>query len=86
VFRLSEAVLSRAARKCLNLEILKVPGDKVNSEKIKDFIGLTRDLFDLVRERRKYWLAPLIFALLVIGTLIFALEGTIVAPLIYTIF
>jgi len=47
---------------------------------------LARNLFGMMKERRKYWLAPLIFALLLLGTLIFALEGSIVAPLIYTIF
>lgn len=40
----------------------------------------------MMRERKKVWLAPLIFILLLLGTLIFALEGSIVAPLIYTIF
>ncbi len=55
-------------------------------EKLKDSLELARDLFELMAERKKYWLAPLIFFLLLIGTLIFALEGSIVAPFIYTIF
>jgi len=58
----------------------------MTNEKLKNFIELTRNLFGMMKERRKYWLAPLIFALLLLGTLIFALEGSIVAPLIYTIF
>jgi len=55
-------------------------------EKLRRFTELAGDIWGLVRERRKYWLAPLIFLLLLIGVLIFALEGSIVAPLIYTIF
>lgn len=55
-------------------------------EQMKRFRELAGDLLGLIRERRKYWLAPLIFLLLLLGTLFFALEGSIVAPLIYTIF
>ncbi len=61
-------------------------GAEMTNEKLKDFTELAQDLFKMLKERRKYWLAPLIFSLLLIGTLIFALEGSIVAPLIYTIF
>lgn len=55
-------------------------------EKLRRFRDLAGDVWGLVKERRKYWLAPLIFLLLLIGTLMIALEGSIVAPLIYTIF
>ena len=53
---------------------------------IKDYIELIKDLFTFIKEKRKLWLAPVIFILLLLGTLLFALEGSIVAPLIYTIF
>ena len=45
-----------------------------------------KDLWDFMRERKKFWLAPIIIVLLLLGGLILLAEGTAVAPLIYTIF
>ena len=58
----------------------------MNNSVANDYFELVKDLLAFVKERRKIWLAPLIFILLLLGTLFFALEGTVVAPLIYTIF
>ena len=44
-----------------------------------------KDLWDFMRERKKFWLAPIIIVLL-LGGLILLAEGTAVAPFIYTIF
>ena len=48
-----------------------------------DFIG---DLWGFLKERKKFWLLPVILALLVIGGLIIMSSGTAIAPFIYTIF
>ena len=45
-----------------------------------------KDLWDFMRERKKFWLAPIIIVLLLLGGLIMLAEGTAVAPFIYTIF
>ena len=45
-----------------------------------------RDLLGFVVARKKYWLLPLIFALLLLGVLIFVTSGSAVAPFIYAIF
>ena len=45
-----------------------------------------RDLWDFMRERKKFWLAPIIIVLVLLGGLIVLVEGTAVAPFIYTIF
>ena len=45
-----------------------------------------KDLWDYIRERKKFWLAPIIIVLLLLGGLILLAEGTAVAPFIYTIF
>jgi len=39
-----------------------------------------------LKERKKWWLAPIIFFLLLFGTLIVLTEGTALAPFIYTLF
>ena len=45
-----------------------------------------KDLWDFMRERKKFWLAPIIVVLLLLGVLIVLTEGTAVAPFIYTLF
>lgn len=45
-----------------------------------------KDIAGLLRERKKWWLAPIIFALLAIGALIVFTSGSAVAPFIYTLF
>ena len=53
---------------------------------MKESHTLMKDILAYAKERKKYWLAPLIFILLLLATLIVVLEGSVVAPLIYTIF
>jgi len=47
---------------------------------------LIKDLFGYMKERKKFWLMPIIFALILLGTLIVLTEGSAIAPFIYTIF
>jgi hypothetical protein len=39
-----------------------------------------------MRERKKFWLAPVIVVMLVIGALLVFAQGSALAPFIYTIF
>ncbi|MEZ5844301.1 MAG: DUF5989 family protein [Hyphomicrobiaceae bacterium] len=48
--------------------------------------SLLRDLWAFLRERRKLWLAPLILVLVLLGTLLIAVQGSVLAPFIYTLF
>ena len=45
-----------------------------------------KDLWDFMRVRKKFWLAPIIIVLLLLGMLIVLAEGSAVAPFIYTLF
>ena len=45
-----------------------------------------KDLWDFMRIRKKFWLAPIIIVLVLLGGLILLAEGTAVAPFIYAIF
>ena len=47
-----------------------------------DFI---KDLFKYIMERKKWWLAPLLFLLLLIG-LIVVFSNSAVAPFVYSLF
>ncbi len=44
------------------------------------------DLWQFMRERRKFWLAPLIIILVLLGALLVLAQGSAVAPFIYTLF
>ena len=58
----------------------------MSSEKIQDFVELCKEMVLFIRMRKAYWLAPLIFILLLLGAFFVVLEGSVMAPLIYTIF
>lgn len=49
-------------------------------------IELLKDLWDFMRERKKFWLAPIIIVMLLLGVLIVLTQGSAVAPFIYTLF
>jgi len=44
------------------------------------------EFWQFLKERKKWWLAPIIVLLLLIGLLIFMTSGSAVAPFIYTLF
>jgi hypothetical protein len=39
-----------------------------------------------MKERKKFWLAPIIIIMLLLGALIVLTQGSAVAPFIYTLF
>ena len=47
---------------------------------------LTKDIWDFLRVRKKYWLAPLIITIVLMGALLVFTQGSVVAPFIYSIF
>ena len=53
---------------------------------MKDFLELMNDVWDFLKIRKKYWLAPLIITIILLGALVIYTQGTVVAPFIYTIF
>jgi len=47
---------------------------------------LLKDFWGFMGKRRKYWLAPIIIVMLLLGALIVLAHGSAIAPFIYTIF
>jgi hypothetical protein len=45
-----------------------------------------KDLWGFLRERKKFWLLPLIIILLAFGVLTVLTAGSAIAPFIYTLF
>lgn len=55
----------------------------LKSFNLMDFV---KDLFNFLRERKKWWLTPIILLLIFIGVLVVIGGGSAVAPFIYTLF
>lgn len=49
-------------------------------------LELIKDLWGFMRARKKFWLAPIIIIMLMLGTLIVLTQGSAIAPFIYTLF
>lgn len=47
---------------------------------------LVLELWGFMRERKKFWLLPIIIVMLLFGGLIVLTQGSAVAPFIYTLF
>ena len=49
-------------------------------------LDLLKDLWDFMRARKKFWLAPIIVIMVLLGALIVLAQGSAIAPFIYTLF
>jgi hypothetical protein len=54
--------------------------------KAKDYSSLIKEFAMYLNENKSYWLAPVIFVCLLLSALGFFLEGSVLAPAIYSIF
>ena len=53
---------------------------------MESLFDLLKDFWDFLKIRKKYWLAPLIITIVLMGSLIVISQGSVVAPFIYSIF
>jgi hypothetical protein len=44
------------------------------------------ELWAFMKERKKFWLLPIVLVLLLFGSLVVLTQGSVVAPFIYTLF
>jgi len=49
-------------------------------------LSIAREFWEFLKVRKKWWLAPIIIFLFLLGALIIFTEGSAVAPFIYTLF
>lgn len=49
-------------------------------------MSFLRELWAFMRERKKFWLAPIFLIMALLGALIILAQGSAVAPFIYTLF
>ena len=60
-----------------------------NSRFEDDFVaqrGLMSELWGFMKERKKFWLLPILIVLFTVGALLVFAQGSALAPFIYTIF
>jgi hypothetical protein len=56
------------------------------SQRIASRLGLVAEVWAFMKVRKKWWLAPIMALLLLLGLLIVFTEGSALAPFIYTLF
>jgi hypothetical protein len=49
-------------------------------------MSFLKEFWEFLRERKKFWLLPIILVLLLMGGLIVLTQGSAVAPFVYTLF
>jgi len=49
-------------------------------------LGVVKELWDFLKVRKRWWLAPIVVTLLLLGFLVIFAESSAVAPFIYTLF
>ena len=56
------------------------------AKQVKLVMDFLKDIWKFLRERKKFWLAPIIIILLLLGLLIVIGGSSAMAPFIYTLF
>ena len=49
-------------------------------------LSIIRELWDYLKERKLYWLTPIILVLIILSVLMMLSQGAATTPFIYTIF
>ena len=49
-------------------------------------MAFLKEIWAFLRARKKFWLAPLILMMILLGALLVFAQGSVVAPFIYTLF
>jgi hypothetical protein len=49
-------------------------------------LSIVKEFWEFLKVRKKWWLAPIVIFLLLMGALIILTEGSAVAPFIYVLF
>lgn len=49
-------------------------------------LSIMKEFWQFLRERKKWWLLPIVIFLVLLGALLILTEGSAIAPFIYTLF
>jgi len=48
--------------------------------------SIVKEIWGFIKQKKKYWLLPIIITLFLLGLLLFLTEGSAIATFIYTLF
>lgn len=51
-----------------------------------DKLSIISSFLKFLKERKKYWLLPIVIIFLLVGLLLIITQGSVIAPFIYTMF
>jgi hypothetical protein len=57
-----------------------------NANSNGEIMTLVREFWLFMRERKKWWLMPIVIVMVLVGALLVFAQGSALAPFIYTIF
>ncbi|MEM6782281.1 MAG: DUF5989 family protein [Bacteroidota bacterium] len=49
-------------------------------------VSIIREFWEFLKVRKKFWLAPIVVVLLLLGLILVAVQGSSLAPFIYALF
>jgi hypothetical protein len=49
-------------------------------------LSILKEFWDFLRLRKKFWLMPIVFFLLILGAILVIAKGSALAPFIYSLF
>lgn len=49
-------------------------------------VSFVKEMWSFLRQRKKFWLLPILLVMVLLGVLIVMAQGSVVAPFIYTLF
>jgi hypothetical protein len=54
--------------------------------KLKDEIAILGEFFEFLKEKKLWWIAPIVIVLILLGVLIFAFESGAISSMLYVLF
>ncbi|MBN1900207.1 hypothetical protein JW926_02635 [Candidatus Sumerlaeota bacterium] len=54
--------------------------------KLKDEIAILGEFFEFLKEKKLWWIAPIMIVLILLGVLIFAFQSGAISSLLYVLF
>src|SRR5664280_3077781 len=85
------ATTSKAARARAAFDVVALPGAESRPASLRDDLVMRESevlspLWQFLKYRKKYWLMPIVFLLVLVGLLLVLAEKSVIAPFIYTLF
>ena len=54
--------------------------------RFKNEIAILREFFEFLREKKLWWIAPIVIVLILLGVMIFAFESGAISSMLYVLF